>query len=37
MGLIDSPELRLPMAPVSGALAKRIDRFVGSRGLAHAV
>lgn len=31
-GLIDSPELRLPMAPVSGALAQRIDRALAGRG-----
>ena len=28
-GLIDSPEVRLPMTPVSGALAARIDQAVG--------
>jgi 4-hydroxy-tetrahydrodipicolinate synthase len=31
-GLIDSPELRLPMVPVSGALATRIDAEVTRRG-----
>lgn len=30
-GLIDSPELRLPMAPVSGGLAARLDREIARR------
>jgi 4-hydroxy-tetrahydrodipicolinate synthase len=30
-GLIDSPELRLPMTPVSDALAARIDREIAHR------
>ena len=28
-GLIDSPEVRLPMTPVSAELARRIDRRMG--------
>lgn len=32
MGLIRSPELRLPMTPVGGALALRLDRALASRG-----
>jgi 4-hydroxy-tetrahydrodipicolinate synthase len=31
IGLIDSPELRLPMTPVSGELAARIDQEVARR------
>jgi 4-hydroxy-tetrahydrodipicolinate synthase len=31
-GLIDSPELRLPMTPVTVALAARIDEEIASRG-----
>ena len=30
-GLIDSPEVRLPMVPVSSGLAERIDREVNRR------
>lgn len=30
VGLIDSPELRLPMTPVSPALAQRIDRAIAA-------
>ena len=32
LGLIDSPELRLPMTPVSAALAARIDRTMHRAG-----
>lgn len=32
-GLIDSPEVRLPMTPVSGGLAARIDHAVREAGL----
>jgi 4-hydroxy-tetrahydrodipicolinate synthase len=32
MGLIRSPELRLPMTPVGGALAQRLDRALAGRG-----
>lgn len=32
IGLIDSPELRLPMVPVSDTLAARIDREIERRG-----
>lgn len=32
MGLIDSPELRLPMTPVSDDLALRLDRALEGRG-----
>ena len=35
-GLIDSPELRLPMTPVSGGLAVLIDREIARRGAAAA-
>jgi 4-hydroxy-tetrahydrodipicolinate synthase len=31
MGLIDSPELRLPMTPVSGTLAAALDREIACR------
>jgi 4-hydroxy-tetrahydrodipicolinate synthase len=31
MGLIDSPELRLPMTPVSGGLAVVLDREIARR------
>ena len=31
-GLIDSPEVRLPMTSVSDALAAQIDREIGRRG-----
>jgi 4-hydroxy-tetrahydrodipicolinate synthase len=31
MGLIDSPELRLPMTPVSGSLATTLDREIAAR------
>lgn len=34
MGLIDSPELRLPMTGISEALAQRIDRTIETRALA---
>ncbi len=34
MGLIDSPELRLPMTGISEALAQRIDRTIEKRALA---
>jgi 4-hydroxy-tetrahydrodipicolinate synthase len=36
MGLIDSPELRLPMTPVGGTLALRLDRALARRGMARA-
>jgi 4-hydroxy-tetrahydrodipicolinate synthase len=29
IGLIDSPEVRLPMTPITGALAARIDQAIG--------
>jgi len=35
VGLIDSPELRLPMTPVSDALANRIDRAASQAALAN--
>lgn len=34
MGLIDSPELRLPMTPVSAALGRRLDEALTRRGVA---
>ena len=34
MGLIDSPELRLPMTGISEALAQRIDRTIETHALA---
>ena len=34
IGLIDSPEVRLPMTPVSDGLARRIDRAAGSSAAA---
>lgn len=36
-GLIDSPELRLPLTPVSEGLAQRLDREIERRGAAVAV
>ncbi|HLG79695.1 MAG TPA: 4-hydroxy-tetrahydrodipicolinate synthase [Bradyrhizobium sp.] len=33
LGLIDSPEVRLPMVPVSDALAARLDHEITRRGL----
>jgi 4-hydroxy-tetrahydrodipicolinate synthase len=36
MGLIDSPELRLPMTPVSDDLAQRLDRALAAWGRAEA-
>jgi 4-hydroxy-tetrahydrodipicolinate synthase len=36
LGLIDSPEVRLPMVAVSDALAARLDQAMARRGLARA-
>ena len=34
MGLIDSPEVRLPMTSISEGLATRIDSLCGAKGVA---